>query len=63
MKTNQSFGELALINDDPRSASILCIQDSHFAFLDKKIFMQLINKAEEEFLTKNIAYLIDFSLF
>ena len=25
--------------------------------------MQLINKAEEEFLTKNIAYLIDFSLF
>ena len=25
--------------------------------------MQLINKAEEEFLIKNIAYLIDFSLF
>jgi len=63
LKTNQSFGELALINDDLRSASILCTQDSHFAFLDKKIFMQLINKAEEEFLTKNIAYLINFSLF
>ena len=63
MKTNQSFGELALINDDPRSASILCIHDTHFAFLDKKFFMLLVYRAEEESLNKKIKYIIDFSLF
>jgi len=63
LKTNQFFGELALINDDPRAASILCTQDSHFAFLDKKIFMLLVYRAEEESLNKKIKYIIDFSLF
>ena len=52
LNNNQFFGELALINDDPRAASILCKKDTHFAFLDKKIFMQLIHKAEEESLNK-----------
>ena len=63
MKNNESFGDMALINDDPRSASILCTQDSHFAFLDKKIFMLLVYRAEEESLNKKIKYIIDFSLF
>ena len=63
MKNNESFGDMALINDDPRSASILCTQDSHFAFLDKKFFMLLVYRAEEESLNKKIKYIIDFSLF
>ena len=54
---------MALINDDPRSASILCMHDSHFAFLDKNFFMLLVYRAEEESLNKKIKYIIDFSLF
>jgi CRP-like cAMP-binding protein len=33
------FGELALINNAPRSASIICHEDSHFATMDKNNFI------------------------
>lgn len=34
----QSFGELALIDDKPRGASILCKTDCYFAVLSKEGF-------------------------
>jgi CRP-like cAMP-binding protein len=30
-----SFGELALINDEPRAATIQCLNECYFATLDK----------------------------
>jgi hypothetical protein len=30
------------MNDSPRSASVKCVMDSHFAILDKDIFLSLV---------------------
>jgi hypothetical protein len=35
LRTGASFGELALINNDMRKATITCIQDCWFAVLDR----------------------------
>ena len=37
-----SFGEYALIKNKPRSATILCVEDTHFAVLCKKDFMRIL---------------------
>lgn len=41
LEGGESFGELALVNDAPRSASIKCLLDCHFAVLDKKNYITL----------------------
>ena len=38
IKTGDSFGQLALMENKPRSASIICKEDCHFAILDKENF-------------------------
>uniref|UniRef100_A0A7S3KDF4 Cyclic nucleotide-binding domain-containing protein n=1 Tax=Euplotes crassus TaxID=5936 RepID=A0A7S3KDF4_EUPCR len=38
LKGGQAFGEAALINNAPRSASILCKTDCHFAIMNKENF-------------------------
>lgn len=35
MGKNEAFGELALINDTPRGATVICTKDCHFAVLSK----------------------------
>jgi CRP-like cAMP-binding protein len=35
LKSGDTFGELALLNDKPRAATITCITDCHFAILGK----------------------------
>lgn len=37
-----SFGELALVKDQPRAASIRCLTECHFATLDKKDYMTIL---------------------
>ena len=36
MTSGEAFGELALINDKPRGATIVCTKDWHFAVLSKE---------------------------
>ena len=36
LQTGASFGELALINNEPRNATILCLTECYFAVLEKK---------------------------
>ena len=43
-KPGQSFGELALINNSRRSATITALEDSHFATLDKENFNKIMAK-------------------
>ena len=43
----KSFGEMALINNRPRGASILCKQDTYFAVMDKDNFKSTLMKVEE----------------
>ena len=42
LKTGDAFGELALISKKNRAASILCKEDSYFAVLDKKHFLEIL---------------------
>jgi len=38
-----SFGELALLDNKPRSATIICEEDCHFAVLEKKAFLEILS--------------------
>lgn len=39
-----AFGELALLNDKPRSATIMTLEDTHFAVLEKDDFKNIMAK-------------------
>ena len=56
LKTGASFGELALINDEPRKASIQCLSKCHFAVLDKDDYKRLINKMVTKQLNQKAAF-------
>lgn len=44
----KSFGEMALMNNKPRGATILCKQDTHFAVMDREDFRGTLMKLEEK---------------
>ncbi|EGR27328.1 hypothetical protein IMG5_197960 [Ichthyophthirius multifiliis] len=48
LETGSSFGELALLNNKPRLATIICESECHFATLEKKQFLQILKEKEEE---------------
>lgn len=43
LNKGMAFGELALIDNKPRSATIICEEDSHFALLDKQSFAEILS--------------------
>lgn len=42
-----SFGELALLMDQPRSATIISTRNSHFATLNRRQFNDILRKVQE----------------
>lgn len=44
LETGSSFGELALIENKPRAATIKCKENCHFAVLDKVYFTNILSK-------------------
>ena len=38
-----SFGELALMENKPRAATIICEEDCHFAILEKEFFNGILS--------------------
>lgn len=44
LKTGNSFGELALLNDAPRSATIYTLEQCHLAILNKADFTSIMAK-------------------
>ena len=42
LEKGASFGELALVKEQPRAASIRCLTECHFATLDKKDYMTIL---------------------
>ena len=42
-KSGDSFGELALLDNKPRAASIRCIENCHFAVLEKSNFQEILS--------------------
>ena len=75
MKAGDYFGELALIENIARSATIICKTDSSFAVLEQNDFNNLISKllnwnniffkeeAQENQLWNNIWFLRDIKIF
>ncbi|CDW88479.1 cyclic nucleotide-binding domain containing protein [Stylonychia lemnae] len=46
LQSGQSFGELALITNKPRQANIMCLNDCHFAVMNKQDYERVLQKME-----------------
>ena len=57
MHKGQSFGELALIYDQPRSVSIQAKTDCHFAVLEKQSYSKILQKERTQELESTIKIL------
>ena len=57
LSSGKAFGELALIKDQPRAATIKCLTDSHFAVLKKEDYLKIIGKNEKKKLEELIKFL------
>lgn len=56
LEAGAGFGELALISNKPRMATIICHANSHFAILEKKEFNEILKEKEEEKLLKEMGF-------
>ena len=63
LAAGEAFGELALIKDTSRAASILCLIDSHFAVLTKADYLRIIGKAESRILEDFVSFLRNIPIF
>ena len=59
-KAGQWFGELALINNIKRSATITALDDSHFATLDKENFNKIMSKIIKKKFKNQLDFLANF---
>jgi len=58
-----SFGELALMTNQVRAASILCKTDIHFAVLERNDFVRIVGKVKEFLLNQKVDFLKKFPIF
>lgn len=63
LRTGDSFGELALLKNSKRLASIICREDCHFGIIDKKIFNLALKEREDEKLNIQMKFLANSPLF
>lgn len=61
--TGEAFGELALLKNQVRSASVYCKTECHFAVLEKGDFLRIIGKIEERKLARKIDFLQKLPMF
>jgi len=62
-KAGLSFGELALLKDKPRAATIKCKEECHFAVMEKTDYQQLIGRIQAKKLDQFIHFLQNRPLF
>jgi len=58
-----SFGELALLDNRPRAATIKCREDCEFAVLDKQYFNDILKEKEQKKLFENVDFLSSMKVF
>ena len=63
LRPGESFGELALISHQPRLASIVCREDSHFAILSRDDYSRILAKAHDKLIRSKIDLLTRHSIF
>eukprot|EP00347_Sterkiella_histriomuscorum_P021256 403334649 len=56
LTAGKSFGELALIKNKPRAATIKCLQPCHFAIMNKTDYQKVLQRIEY----KNLHKIVDF---
>jgi CRP-like cAMP-binding protein len=57
LREGQAFGELALINNKPRMATVTCLDNSHFMVLTKEAYEYVIGKMERRMLNDKLEFL------
>lgn len=57
LTAGKSFGELALIKNQPRAATIQCLEDCYFAVIQKDDYEKVLQKIEQKKISKMIDFL------
>eukprot|EP01017_Pseudomicrothorax_dubius_P034028 TRINITY_DN4617_c0_g1_i2.p1 TRINITY_DN4617_c0_g1~~TRINITY_DN4617_c0_g1_i2.p1 ORF type:complete len:745 (-),score=89.20 TRINITY_DN4617_c0_g1_i2:47-2281(-) len=63
LRAGESFGELALINNKPRSATITCKEDCHFAILEKEYYKDILKERQEKEIMSKLHFLYSVKAF
>lgn len=63
LHSGDSFGELALISNKVRASSIVCKEDCHFAYLEKKGFEAVLLDLEKQKLMEGLNFLEKIPIF
>lgn len=58
-----SFGELGLIDDKPRAATVECRELTHFAVLEKADYARTLSRAHEHLMNHKIDFLLSLPVF
>jgi len=61
--SGETFGELALITNATRAATVQCKSDCHFAVLDKKDYLRILGTLEQLKLDETVDFLLSLPLF
>ncbi|EAS00959.2 cyclic nucleotide-binding domain protein (macronuclear) [Tetrahymena thermophila SB210] len=63
IEAGNAFGELALLNNKPRLATIVCHENCQFAILEKEDFTKILKDIEEKLLDQEISLLANLHIF
>ena len=63
LQPGDSFGELALRQNMPRTATILCKEETHFGVLGREEFQRVLSEHYNNIVTKNLEFLQSFPIF
>ena len=63
LNVGASFGELALISNKPRAATIRAKEDSHFAVLEKYDYQKVLGVIQEKILNRKINFFKNLQIF
>ena len=63
LEIGKSFGELALIKNKPRAATIVCRQNCSFAVMDRNDYKKVLGKLEQKTMNRLTDFLYSLPFF